>query len=490
MPNMTKDHRIDRSFFIRVAVHSLRKLKTIRNASGFSKNRLRRISEKISDLKDPAIRGSALTELEYELSRDIISIKGSHDVIEGRYISYFNNIVSWYRSQQKQPPEVEKEMLEKVYGDGFEFLERMEPYGNYRLWHVTNRESGLDSMLYIYRSDDLNGKDPDALFRKWKELDHPSILRLRGLHVKEGSFALETEYFDSDFLWSSIRSLDRKKAFVILRKVADALEYANSMIVYHTALSPGAVMVSGDGGVKVSGWNSPFLIRFEPVSEKKRLMRFIAPEVSESSGSGNGISEKADVFTLSRLATFMLTKGTSVYIDSEKVRIPYQLANALTNGVERDPLIRGTIPGIVEELDNAIEDFGDMGSGESGIQPSGGNSAGMAASDEAVSAPEVEVEERPAPVAAPSSKMTMDDDTRSRISDIASQLEKMLEQERYSSVLTLIESNEDFIVSAFPALSERISEIKPNLRVAIRIPGAPRKELNERISEILSSFRS
>jgi serine/threonine protein kinase len=231
-------------------------------------------------------------------------------------------------------------------------------------------------------------------YRLLSRLEHPGILRVRGMPVDESGPAL---VFDHDPSWVRLDRylqehgdrLDLTARLSLLRAIAEPLAYAHEQGVVHRALSPRAILVvpaseGGSAGVKLMNWSTGSLA-VDGTSVGATLMRgtlhvedyqgesdlvFLAPELRRDPGArGWGL----DVFSVGALG-FQIFSGLPPASDqddlAERVRdhgldlaaavdaTPAPLSKLIARATHADANRRfGSVQDFLEALDGVVDEL-------------------------------------------------------------------------------------------------------------------------------------
>jgi serine/threonine-protein kinase len=214
---------------------------------------------------------------------------------------------------------------------------------------------GRGGMGEVYEAEDLRlhrrvavkvlradlADDPRVLARFRREartagsLNHPSIVAVHDVGA-DGAY-LVMELVHGRTLAEVIRAeapLVPGRAARIAGRVAEALEYAHGRGVVHRDVSPGNVMLTDTGEVKVLdfGIAQVDLGSTGPASARGTVA-YLAPEVERGAGAG----PRSDVYALGAVLGELLTGATPVHGD---VRVPAELDEVVRRCLAADPADR------------------------------------------------------------------------------------------------------------------------------------------------------
>jgi formylglycine-generating enzyme len=181
-----------------------------------------------------------------------------------------------------------------------------------------------------------------AQVNRWRRLSHPNIVRLFDCE-RDGSIAFITmEYLDGDSTYAKLHRrpavspipLDGAEARLIVRSVAEALDYAHAQDVVHGDLKPGNIVVTRSLEVKVIDFGITRWLARPNASELGAAAAFGATPLYASPQllSGEEPKPSDDVFGLACLAYELLT-GVHPFdgeIGARTVELPPPLRPGLT----------------------------------------------------------------------------------------------------------------------------------------------------------------
>src|SRR5262249_4842929 len=86
------------------------------------------------------------------------------------------------------------------------------------------------------------------------QLDHPNIFPLYKFGEHDGQLFFTMAFVDGEGLDARLRRgpLDNRQAAMVVRKVAEGVDYAHRKGVVHRDLKPANVLLDNEGGVKVT----------------------------------------------------------------------------------------------------------------------------------------------------------------------------------------------------------------------------------------------
>lgn len=469
---------VDRDKFIDISSHSIRRLRSEKLASKFSKNKLKDIKIKIKDLRSSKLDNRGRQELMFEISRDITDLNGSKKSLRVDQLEFFTGVMEKYKDLYPSTFEAlsEKPGLMAEYAKEFEILELLQKDESKSVWKVMNKETSDESQLTVYP---ITGKlDSEKLlnsFSSWTRLEHPDIQRLRGVHIKRKSYAVESEVTGTITLADFISGTDSRAALFAAYQISEGLQYAHSIGVCHPALSPYSVIVSDKWGMKISDWN----ISTGQMSEGSGIMHikdvarsYLPPELLTEENNMPG--ETSDVYSLCRITLDLLTGGDSAGKDIEKINMDNTLRSMLKFGLSEDPDKRVTITQFAQTLGKILntdktstpETLTSIESGSTapsemvkGKRDNQGENA--AASGNNITENGFHGDEA-------SSERIPDDPVRRTAAEIRS----LVPEAKYEPILHLIEKNENEIFQRYPNLRDNVKQIELSLKAVVKIPMA------------------
>jgi serine/threonine-protein kinase len=214
---------------------------------------------------------------------------------------------------------------------------------------------GRGGMGEVYEADDLRlhrrvavkvlradlADDPRILARFRREartagsLNHPNIVAVHDVGADGGRAYLVMELVHGRTLAEVIRAeapLVPGRAARIAGRVAEALEYAHGRGVVHRDVSPGNVMLTDTGEVKVLdfGIAQVDLGSTGPASARGTVA-YLAPEVERGAGAG----PRSDVYALGAVLVELLTNAPPVR--GEIMSVPAALDDVVRRCLATDP---------------------------------------------------------------------------------------------------------------------------------------------------------
>jgi hypothetical protein len=143
-------------------------------------------------------------------------------------------------------------------------------------------------------------------FEHAKLLSHPSIVRVLELHEDEGRSFMTMELVQGKLLSQLLRDwtmIPVPLAHKILRKCADALQYAHSQNVVHGDFKPGNVFITPEEGVRIVDFGTAA----GPIDNDSRIPAGTPTYASPEVLSGETPDARDDVFSFGCVAYELLT---------------------------------------------------------------------------------------------------------------------------------------------------------------------------------------
>ncbi|MFQ5460697.1 MAG: protein kinase, partial [Anaerolineae bacterium] len=153
----------------------------------------------------------------------------------------------------------------------------------------------------VLYDDMFGGADAfDSLMREVSLVDritHPNVVRVYDVIRFEGSVAIVMEYVHGQSLstWARERGAMKPEEFApILAGVAEALDAAHAAGVVHGDVTPGNVLITDEGKIKLCDFGVGRLVGDDPLAPRAGTPHFVAPEVLD----GQDARPRADVYSL------------------------------------------------------------------------------------------------------------------------------------------------------------------------------------------------
>ncbi len=511
----------DTKEFLRISSHSVRKLRSEKGVSKYSRIKLKKLQLKIRDLKSSTLKSQDKQDLMFEISNEILSSENSGDLIESEYVNYLSGVVSGYKERfaTSFPPEDANMLILSEYRSTFDIIKKLGSGESCQRWKVYNKGSKQESLLTIYNLDE--GFFPERFYGSsaaWRTLDHKNILRLREAYAHKKSYGIETEFVEQDALSVSGTGspLKLEEALFAAYQIAEGLEYAHGKNIHHLVLSPENIYVANMGTLKIAGWNQAAMLRIGEsmqINSKKSMLRYAAPEVINP-GIGKP-SQFSDIFSLSLLTMNLLLGGTletlpepqenTLHNEShaklvsalEKLeRLDQDILGLLKRGISPIPGERGNASQFKEAIGKHLrftvkgEDKGanldateyrhSMASKNSPPDPEETETQ-----KEKVTRIEISLVGAPPVSSAGTRNPNREEDS---LRSVAAELEGLIEKERYDAILQTLKNRESTILSVYPNLKDSIDVMKSNLSAVVKFPMVPRNEVNTRIHDLITTL--
>lgn len=179
-------------------------------------------------------------------------------------------------------------------------------------------------------------------------LDHPGIVPIFEIGEHAGQHYFSMAFVEGNSLASMIaeQPLPSQRAAVLVRKTAQAIEYAHAKGVIHRDLKPGNVLVDHDGEPRVTDFGLAKKVgghhELTATGQVLGTPSYMPPE--QASGTPDAVSQLADVYSLGAILYATLTG-----------RPPFQADNSLDTliqVVEQDPVSpRHLNPNVTPDLE-------------------------------------------------------------------------------------------------------------------------------------------
>jgi eukaryotic-like serine/threonine-protein kinase len=133
------------------------------------------------------------------------------------------------------------------------------------------------------------------------KLSHPNIVPVFDWGEDEGTYFIVMEFVDGQPLSAVLRAegqLEPLEAAAITSRVADALDYAHRRGVVHRDVKPGNVLLTADGGVKVTDFGIARAVNTEEGLTQAGLVMGTATYFSPEQAEGSVVDARSDVYSL------------------------------------------------------------------------------------------------------------------------------------------------------------------------------------------------
>lgn len=229
-------------------------------------------------------------------------------------------------------------MAEHPHIAGFEMLEYVGQGSTGAVYKARQEEPGRIVALKILHAHIRKDAARVERIRKEAEasaqLSHPNLIEIYDIREEADSVFIVMEYVEGHALADRMRDgtmFREEDALLIAERIASALEYLwVEARIPHCNLNPGAIMLSGDGTVKVSGPKMVNVVGLNPDNAMAVNPRYMAPEVAKG---GASIDQRADIYSLGALL-YHMTTGKPPF-DGATVM---EVIRAVLKGQIRDPM--------------------------------------------------------------------------------------------------------------------------------------------------------
>jgi serine/threonine protein kinase len=194
----------------------------------------------------------------------------------------------------------------------------------------------------------------DSLMREVSLVDrvsHPNVVRVYDVIRFEGRVAIVMEYVSGQSLAAITRdqgTVTPEDFDAVLTGVAEALDAAHAAGVVHGDVTPGNVLITDEGKVKLCDFGVGRLVGDDPSAPRAGTPRFVAPEVLAGADAG----PRADVYSLGALTLHMIAGR-----NADVATLPVPFARALEGALEPEPNMRCASAGaLAVAFHSALED--------------------------------------------------------------------------------------------------------------------------------------
>ena len=284
-----------------------------------------------------------------------------------------------------------------------------------QVWQATDTQLNRQVALKIL--PDAFADDPERLARFTREaqilasLNHPNIAAIHGIEESEGTRALVLELVEGPTLADRLSQgpIPLDEALSIAKQIAEALEAAHEAGVIHRDLKPANIKVREDGTVKVLDFGLAKALDTTPTGDPSQsptltaaatqmgVILGTAAYMSPEQARGKTIDRRADIWSFGVVLYEMLT-GKRVFEGDD---VSLTLADVMRAEPAWERLPNGLPPALDTYLRRCLEkdprqrvrDIGDVRLAMEGAFET------VSAPPEATNAPQLQVWQRPIPVA-------------------------------------------------------------------------------------------
>ena len=195
-------------------------------------------------------------------------------------------------------------MTERRLGGRYEVLELIAEGGMAHVYRGRRLDDGTLVAIKILRDQYAHNTEFVARFEREAEaaarLSHPDIVRIFD-HGRDGDVRfIVMEHIDGEDLKTHLRRagpLDEARVRAIGADVCDVLEYAHKMGIVHRDVKPQNILLTPDGGVKVTDFGIARALAATGITETGTVLgsvQYISPEQAR----GLGVGWRADLYSL------------------------------------------------------------------------------------------------------------------------------------------------------------------------------------------------
>lgn len=239
-------------------------------------------------------------------------------------------------------------MTEPLVLDRYRIIERI---GRGGYGEVFSAEDTLMNRTVAVKRIDLSAKTSARTLTEARaagQLNHPNVVTVFDLGQDEHFSYLIMEFIDGVPLSEVLRAkspLSIEEGLDIAIQIADALEAAHAMDIVHRDIKPDNVMITKDGGVKVTDFGIARLGGSTMTAEGDVLGTFAY--MSPEQAKGGRVDLRSDIFSLGVVLYEMLT-GVSPFASATPAGVVFKITNL-------DPQPPSEInPGISSDLESLI----------------------------------------------------------------------------------------------------------------------------------------
>ncbi len=187
---------------------------------------------------------------------------------------------------------------------------------------------GKEFALKIARGREENLKQLIEEVKLLAELLHPNIVRFYTVEKDGERVGIVLEYIQGKSLREIIKEeapMDRGRALMLLKQMADAIDYAHEKGVLHRDLKPENIIASGNS-VKITDFGLAFFMEGEMTRSVAGTPPYMAPECWKGK-----YYPESDIFSLGVIAYEMLTGINPFFSDSIETTL-----KKIKKGISRD----------------------------------------------------------------------------------------------------------------------------------------------------------
>ncbi len=204
---------------------------------------------------------------------------------------------------------------------------------------------GKEFALKIARGREENLKELIEEVRLLAELLHPNIVRFYTVEKEGERVGIVLEYLEGKSLREIIKEeapIDRGRALILLKQMADAIDYAHEKGVLHRDLKPENIIVSGNTP-KITDFGLAFFMEGEMTRSVAGTPPYMAPECWKGK-----YYPESDIFSLAVIAYEMLTGINPFFSDSIETTL-----KKIKKGISRDQVPPHLGPKIAKAIEKA-----------------------------------------------------------------------------------------------------------------------------------------
>lgn len=166
---------------------------------------------------------------------------------------------------------------------------------------------------------ELEKSDIESFFNEAKvagTLIHPNIVTIFDAGIEEGIPYIVMEFFDGIPLskFMETRELTSREKIEILKRIANAIDFAHSRGVIHRDIKPANILINDKKEVKIADFGIARIISSHKLKQSVAIgtPAYIAPEQA----IGEAIDQRADIFSFAVVA-YELISGVSPFLGSD-----------------------------------------------------------------------------------------------------------------------------------------------------------------------------